>query len=271
MIRSLFLAAALLAASTTAAATRYNFDYVASGGDAVGITRAFDDGTNTVIAFLNPVEALQPTVTAADGTILRYRAVDNYAVLPGIQRHVLIYSRGMAAQVRYVPPHATHYRPPSHFVTVPARTPAPPPAVDPARHAPLVDVSDSTPALTTPAPAAAAPPAQPATPAASTPRPAVATPVAATAALATTVVEPLQPTWTAANGSSLRSAVESWADDAGWTVVWDAQVDYSVTGTLTYRGDFLDATRQIFRAYASADKPLNPAAYPRQKVLHVTE
>jgi hypothetical protein len=52
---------------------------------------------------------------------------------------------------------------------------------------------------------------------------------------------------------------------------WDAEIDYQVPGTLSFEGDFLDAVRGLFKAYARAKRPLLVDAYPNQKIIHVTE
>lgn len=87
-------------------------------------------------------------------------------------------------------------------------------------------------------------------------------------------VEPLpapKPEWIAEHGTTLRAAVEEWSSKAGWTVIWDASIDYPIVGTLRYRGEYLDAVRGIFLAHAHAARPLQADAYVGQKLVHVTE
>lgn len=86
-----------------------------------------------------------------------------------------------------------------------------------------------------------------------------------------TPLPPPKPVWVAGQGSTLRSAVEQWSGKADWTVIWDASIDYPIVGTLRYRGDYLDAVRQIFQAHAGAERPLRADAYTRQKLIHITE
>ncbi|MBB3923918.1 toxin co-regulated pilus biosynthesis Q family protein [Xanthomonas arboricola] len=80
---------------------------------------------------------------------------------------------------------------------------------------------------------------------------------------------PSKKTWVAENGTSLRYSVTEWSKRAGWTVVWDAEVDYPIAGTLTYEGDFVDAVAGIFRAHSRSAIPLRVDIYPRQKLIHI--
>lgn len=86
------------------------------------------------------------------------------------------------------------------------------------------------------------------------------------------VASAAKPTWKAVGGSdTLRSAVEQWAKRAGWTVIWDAGIDYPIVGSLKYEGTYLDAVRGIFLAHAGAERPLRADAYTRQQLIHITE
>lgn len=80
---------------------------------------------------------------------------------------------------------------------------------------------------------------------------------------------PPKPVWAAENGTSLRYSVSQWAKRAGWTVVWDAEVDYPIVGTLSYEGDFVEAVAGIFRAHSRSTIPLRVDIYPRQKLIHI--
>lgn len=83
---------------------------------------------------------------------------------------------------------------------------------------------------------------------------------------------PPKPTWVANPGSTVRETLAHWSSEAGWAVPqWDAEIDYQVPGTLSFEGDFLDAVRGLFKAYARAKRPLLVDAYPNQKIIHVTE
>ncbi|MGZ1522218.1 toxin co-regulated pilus biosynthesis Q family protein [Xanthomonas citri] len=80
---------------------------------------------------------------------------------------------------------------------------------------------------------------------------------------------PAKKTWVAENGTSLRYSVSEWSKRAGWTVVWDAEVDYPIVGTLNYEGDFVEAVSSIFRAHSRSTIPLRVDIYPRQKLIHI--
>jgi hypothetical protein len=78
------LAASLLWLVTGAAprAAELNSGYIVTNQGALGITRAFDDGQNTVLAFVD-LDNQTPQLSGGDGQKIKFRQVDNYAVLPG--------------------------------------------------------------------------------------------------------------------------------------------------------------------------------------------
>lgn len=239
------LGALLLLWCATATASRYNFDYTTRGGDAVGIDRVFDDGTNTVLAFANPFpeNALHPTVTSADGSVLPFRITGRYLVLPGIQQHVLVYTRGMVAQVRYGAP--------------------PPPTLRPGASA---IVASPLPADPQPAPASSG------ALIASTPVAAAITDVDSALPAPVARAEPSAPRWEARIAGTLQETTQRWAREAGWTVRWELPegADYAVHAA-SYTGDFLNALEQLYAPYLIGPTPLKVQAYSRQKVIVVSE
>lgn len=279
----------LLLAMNNASATAYNFDYTVNGAEAVGITRAFDNGQNTVLAFLNPITVDRPTVTTDDGSVLNATVVGgNYLVLPGLQRHVLIYTKGVVAQVQYgrapLPPVAAQIQPPAAAVaapqvTAPSAAPAAPAsapaaaAATPGQASRVIVTSSvggvqTAPAVATSAGGGSAAPASAASPAASSP-------AAGGLAVVTDELPPEQ-AWFAKASSTLRVTTEAWARQAGWSVRWmlaDGD-DYEVEGR-KYSGDFTDALAQLYAPYFAPSfndsKPLKVRAYAKQKIIVVTE
>lgn len=300
MIRAASLA--LLLATAPAMAEKYNFNYAMAGADAIGLVRTFDDGKNTVLAFEGSAALTNPTITTVDGTILHYKSISRYAVLPGLQRHVLVYTKGLVAHVRYAPDAGRRFSPPTTVTMAPAPswTPVPADNVAPRTFTPQHQAQSAASAPTATSPSPGVQQHQPAPPTHSPAAPTIAladaaadgvaavgkpthstalgsvvTPAASASASATSVADaplpPPQPSWTAGNGTTLRGSVEEWSAKAQWTVVWDAGVDYPITGSLKYEGTYLDAIRGIFLAHSKAERPLRADLYTSQKLIHITE
>jgi hypothetical protein len=262
------LSVLLLVAMTanTTAATAYSFDYTVSGAAAFGIDRAFDDGKNTVLRFTSPIPLSDvPTVTSADGTPLSTRVIGPYLVMPGLQRHILMYRRGIVAQVQQgripAPPPA-----PASRWAAPSSTPASfaeasvaPTAVVP-RTQPVVftsSVAGIQTATTAPAPL---------------PSPA---PASGGIAIISDELPPL-PVWEAKAGSTLRTTTEAWAKQSGWTVRWllSNGDDYEVA-PVKYTGEFTDSLAKLYAPYFvpsfNGNKPLHVKAYAKPKILVISE
>jgi hypothetical protein len=286
--------ALLMALALPLAASPYSFNYSVEGAAVMGIDRVFDDGTNTVVAFYGPLGGERPTVVTSTGQVLPYRVVHRYLVLPGIQRHAVIYARGVVAQL-------VHGRPPS--IQLPAPAYAAPASAAPAM--PIAALAVAAPSVTALAPAAetviqtpaghtirplvaalpapAAIPTQP-TVAASASIPAapaagaVTTPAVSVATAGFIVTDgpapPPPPQWMASPGASLRITTEQWAERAGWTVYWQLKngADYE-TLSVSASGDFLSALRDLYAPYLQSEggKPVRVAAYSRQKILVISE
>lgn len=270
-MKRLALACASLLAIATASsahATNYNFDYSTDGGNVMGIDRVFDDGQNTVVAFYGPLGAYErPTVTTTNGNVLPYRVVDRYLVLPGLQRHVLIYARGVVAQVIAGRPPALSF---PAFASAPQPTSYAPEPAAPAAVSPPVSRVVVRPAVAAPAAPAVAATVPTAIPAAPAPAPEARFIVSDDAP-----PPPPKPLWEVGAGESLRNTTERWAQRSGWKVYWHLKngADYETTAT-TAEGEFIDAMRSLYAPYLRADsqqKPVRVAAYPRQKVIVISE
>lgn len=84
-------------------------------------------------------------------------------------------------------------------------------------------------------------------------------------------VAPKPDPWLARTGATLRSTVETWGKRSGWTVVWNAAIDYPIVGELRYEDDFVAAIQGVFRAHATAERPLRAVLNPRHHLLTVEE
>lgn len=76
--------------------------------------------------------------------------------------------------------------------------------------------------------------------------------------------------WQLSPGQTLRSGLEGWADEAGWSVVWDLNVDYDVEATITLTGSFIHAVSRVVRAYCENGVPLGFTSFPGNRVLKLT-
>lgn len=55
------------------------------------------------------------------------------------------------------------------------------------------------------------------------------------------------PSWTVHDGDRVRSTIERWAADAGWSVLWrPSDLDYIAEAGATFQGDFPTAIRMLF-------------------------
>ncbi|WP_241136333.1 type IV secretory system conjugative DNA transfer family protein [Achromobacter insuavis] len=102
---------------------------------------------------------------------------------------------------------------------------------------------------------------------AATPGPSVAADVAP--------VEPVQAPlkqWKASAGKTLQEVVTAWATEAGWTVRWNTELDYSIEAPgFEMKGDFLDVIRNTFDLYADAKRSFELNARTGNNVLEVWE
>lgn len=93
-----------------------------------------------------------------------------------------------------------------------------------------------------------------------------------TASLATTHDSSAVQAWAImpADGT-LRNALQSWAEKAGWQLHWEASVDVPITVSATFHGDFREAVKRLFSALSASDVALNALLYTGNNVLRVTE
>lgn len=75
-----------------------------------------------------------------------------------------------------------------------------------------------------------------------------------------------------AAGETLRSALERWAGEAGWTLVWSAKSDYRVDAPLSFPAGtrIQDAVRAVMRGMWAQTPGLKATLY-RNNVIVITE
>ncbi|KVX21629.1 pili assembly chaperone [Burkholderia ubonensis] len=137
----------------------------------------------------------------------------------------------------------------------------PPAGTDPAPGGPFAERFDHAPltaqrgdVFRAPASAAAAPGAQ-ALPAAALP---AAAPV------------PAASSWDVrASDGTIRGVLSRWARTAGWQLVWDAPVDFSVDAQATLRGSFEDALQALVASLGRTSTPIQAILYQGNHVLRV--
>jgi Toxin co-regulated pilus biosynthesis protein Q len=108
--------------------------------------------------------------------------------------------------------------------------------------------------------------------------PGVASAVVSAPAPAATVPVPdpgIVPVWNAAKGSTLRESIQRWADQAKWTLVWEAPdgidktVNYPIVAPLHFQGSIDEAVGNCIRLYEHAKKPLGVEINREQRLLYV--
>lgn len=83
------------------------------------------------------------------------------------------------------------------------------------------------------------------------------------------------PLWTAPAGSTLRDSIQKWANQAQWTLVWDApdgvdkSVNYPIVAPLHFQGSIDKAAGDCIRLYERAKKPLAIEINQSQRLLYV--
>ncbi|KVC85887.1 toxin co-regulated pilus biosynthesis Q family protein [Burkholderia ubonensis] len=137
----------------------------------------------------------------------------------------------------------------------------PPAGTDPAPGGPFAERFDHAPltaqrgdVFRAPASAAAAPGAQ-------------ALPEAALPAAAPV---PAASSWDVrASDGTIRGVLSRWARTAGWQLVWDAPVDFSVDAQATLRGSFEDALQALVASLGRTSTPIQAILYQGNHVLRV--
>lgn len=75
--------------------------------------------------------------------------------------------------------------------------------------------------------------------------------------------------WLAAEGKDLREVLISWAEEAGWSVVWRSDYRYPLQAGASFDGEFTDAASLLLQNFASARPPVRATFYKGNRVLLV--
>jgi type IV pili sensor histidine kinase/response regulator len=246
-----------------------NQGYVVSNQGALGITRAFDDGDNTVLAFVD-LDNQHPALTDSAGKKIRFRQVGDFAVLPGKFDlvHVSVgQDYGVVRLATLQPPVSSpaaigdeRVLPATTAATANAKTSGERAATTLTEgSAPMATVTTGKSSPGVSAPGTASNEGKPtATTTSTKPAPSLPAPPAKAA-------EAPKPVWRAAAGTSLRSSLQSWADQAGWQLRWEYGQDFPIDMPIQFTGSFKEAVTEFIRAYGSADLPPHVCAYPDQQ------
>ncbi|WGS47809.1 toxin co-regulated pilus biosynthesis Q family protein (plasmid) [Burkholderia sp. JSH-S8] len=98
--------------------------------------------------------------------------------------------------------------------------------------------------------------------------PAGVTPVAAARPVPPPVAN--LPAWDVrASDGTIRGVLSRWARTAGWQLVWDAPVDFSIDAQATLRGSFEDALQALVASLGRTSTPIQAILYQGNHVLRV--
>jgi len=92
------------------------------------------------------------------------------------------------------------------------------------------------------------------------------------AALPAATPAPPLPTWRIeVSDRTIRAALTRWAQQAGWQLIWEAPVDFSVDAPASLTGTFDDALQSVVAALAGSNAPVQAILYRGNKVLRIVE
>ncbi|MBN3785014.1 MULTISPECIES: toxin co-regulated pilus biosynthesis Q family protein [Burkholderia] len=78
------------------------------------------------------------------------------------------------------------------------------------------------------------------------------------------------PVWDVrASDGTIRGVLLRWARTAGWQLVWDAPVDFSIDAQATLRGSFEDALQVLVASLGRTATPIQAILYQGNHVLRV--
>jgi hypothetical protein len=83
---------------------------------------------------------------------------------------------------------------------------------------------------------------------------------------------PPPPTWRIElSDRTVRAALTRWAQQAGWQLIWEAPVDFSVDAPAAVTGTFDQALQSVVGALAGSNAPVQAILYRGNKVLRIVE
>jgi len=75
--------------------------------------------------------------------------------------------------------------------------------------------------------------------------------------------------WDVRSGETLSQLLHRWGDDAGFTIVYQADTDYVLQADVVIRGTFAEASGQVIESFASANPPVSADFFLGNKVIVV--
>lgn len=84
------------------------------------------------------------------------------------------------------------------------------------------------------------------------------------------VVTPPLPTWNITPGA-LKAQMESWAEKAGYRLIWKADYDYMMQAPSTFRGDFIQAVGNLFEQLHLNGTSVRVKLYQDNKIMEVRQ
>jgi len=75
--------------------------------------------------------------------------------------------------------------------------------------------------------------------------------------------------WDVRQGETLSQLLHRWGDDAGFTIVYQADTDYVLQSNVVIRGTFAEASGQVIESFANANPPITADFYTGNKVIVV--
>ena len=76
--------------------------------------------------------------------------------------------------------------------------------------------------------------------------------------------------WAMPAGGMLSAAIEAWAKQWGWKIVWKVDSDFRIATAVDIDDDFLGGIEQVLDAYSATPHPLWGDAHESQKLLVIT-
>lgn len=75
--------------------------------------------------------------------------------------------------------------------------------------------------------------------------------------------------WAAMSGSDLKGTLDGWSRAAGWTLVWDSQVNYRLRASAQFAGDFETAVASLVDTIHRSNPEVLVTLYRGNRVVHV--
>lgn len=81
----------------------------------------------------------------------------------------------------------------------------------------------------------------------------------------------LEQVWTAHQGETLRQSLGRWSEKAGFRLVWDTRINYSMVANVSFEGSYITSASKLIEAYEESTSPLTVDFYPKQSLTLVKE